>query len=43
VPEDFETMAMIPMGWPKGKFGSGPRRPVEDVTYWDTWGSTKSR
>jgi nitroreductase len=43
VPDGFETMAMIPMGWPKGKFGAGPRRPVEDVTYWDNWGATKSR
>jgi nitroreductase len=43
VPDNYETMAMIPMGWPTGKFGAGPRRPVEEVTYWDSWDSTKTR
>ncbi len=43
VPEGFEALAMIPMGWPKGKFGIGARRPVEDVTYWDGWGQKKTR
>jgi nitroreductase len=41
IPDGVETMAMIPMGWPKGKFGSGPRRPVEDVTHWDAWGTRR--
>ena len=43
VPEGYETMCLIPMGWPKGKFGQGPRLPVEKVTYWDGWGETKTR
>jgi nitroreductase len=43
IPDDFETMAMIPMGWPKGKFGSGPRRPVEEVTHWEKWGEHKKK
>lgn len=43
VPDGYETMAMIPMGWPKGKFGPGQRRPVEDVTYWESWGATRKR
>jgi hypothetical protein len=34
---------MIPMGWPKGKFGAGPRRPVEEVTHWDAWGAHRQR
>jgi len=38
IPEDVETMALIPVGWPRGRFGSGARRPVEKVTYWDRWG-----
>lgn len=41
IPESVETAALIPVGWPKGKFGSGFRRPVEDVTYWETWGAKK--
>ena len=43
VPEGVETMCLIPMGWPKGKFGQGPRLPVERVTYWDGWGETKTK
>jgi nitroreductase len=43
VPEGWETMCLIPMGWPKGKFGMGARRPVEEVTHWEQWGATKSR
>ncbi len=41
VPEDVETVALIPVGWPKGKFGAGPRMPAAKVTYWDKWGSTR--
>jgi nitroreductase len=43
IPEGVETMALIPLGWPAGKFGGGPRMPVETVTFWDTWGATVSR
>jgi len=42
IPESVETAALIPVGWPKGKFGSGFRKPVEDVTYWDKWGAKKA-
>lgn len=38
IPDTVDTAALIPVGWPKGKFGAGLRQPVEDVTYWDTWG-----
>jgi nitroreductase len=41
IPEGVETMAMIPLGWPKGKFGAGPRKPVEEVTHWDSWGAKR--
>ena len=41
IPEGVETMAMIPLGWPKGKFGTGARRPVEEVTHWDAWGTKR--
>ena len=27
IPDDIETMALIPMGWPKGKFGTPARMP----------------
>jgi len=38
IPKTVETAALIPVGWPRGKFGTGLRQPVEAVTYWETWG-----
>lgn len=43
IPEGWETMCLIPMGYPKGKFGIGARKPVEEVTHWEKWGETKTR
>jgi nitroreductase len=43
IPDDMETLALIPLGWPKGKFGTGVRRPVEEVTYWEQWGEVRDR
>jgi nitroreductase len=43
IPENVQTLALIPLGWPKGKFGMGVRRPVEEVTYWEKWGEIRSR
>jgi nitroreductase len=43
IPDEMETMALIPLGWPEGKFGMGPRRPVEEVTHWEAWGQTRER
>jgi hypothetical protein len=37
VPEDVNTWAMIPVGHPTGRWGEAKRRPVREVTYWDTW------
>ncbi len=42
IPENAHTAALIPVGWPMGKFGEGPRLPVEAVTYWDEWGAKRS-
>jgi len=43
IPAGWETMALIPLGWPRGRFGPLRRLPVEQVTYWDRWGETRSR
>jgi nitroreductase len=43
IPDDVETMALIPVGWPKGKFATPNRLPPEKVVYWDAWGTTKTR
>jgi len=37
IPDDVITWALIPVGYPTGKWGEAKRRPVRDVTYWDTW------
>ena len=38
VPDDVETAALIPLGYPEdGRFGANKRRPVEELTYVDRW------
>jgi nitroreductase len=37
VPDDVVTWALIPVGYPLGRWGEGTRRPVREVTYWDQW------
>ncbi len=41
IPETVMTAALIPVGWPRGRFGAGPRLPVEAVTYWEQWGTKR--
>jgi nitroreductase len=43
IPDDVETMALIPVGRPKGQFGRPNRLPVEKVVYWDGWGKQRTR
>ncbi len=43
IPEDVSTFALIPVGYPTGKWGEAKRRPVEEVTYWDAWKATAPR
>jgi len=38
IPSDVETAALIPMGYPLGKFGRPPRQAAAEVTHWDVWG-----
>jgi nitroreductase len=37
VPDDVQTCALMPIGYPRGKFGPVARRPVVEVTYADRW------
>jgi nitroreductase len=39
IPPDVETAALIPLGYPLGKFGRPPRRPASEVTSLDRWGT----
>lgn len=37
IPEDVDTFALVPLGYPRDTFGPLRRKPVEEVTYLDTW------
>jgi nitroreductase len=36
----FEIAALVPVGYPLGKFGQAPRRPAARSTHFDRWGNT---
>jgi hypothetical protein len=36
---DVSTYALMPIGYPRGNFGSLSRRPVGEVAYADSWGA----
>src|SRR5438309_195239 len=38
LPEDVDTFAIMPIGWPIDPFGPLSRRPVEEVAHADRWG-----
>jgi nitroreductase len=39
IPDEFGVVAVIPIGFPKGKFGPVSRRPASEITYYDHWGN----
>ncbi len=43
IPPSVETAALLPIGYPEGKFGPTSREPAENVTYWDGWGRKRAR
>ena len=43
IPAHQQVVALVPIGHPEGRFGVARRRPVETVTYWDTWGARRPR
>ncbi|HEX2171369.1 MAG TPA: nitroreductase, partial [Dehalococcoidia bacterium] len=38
LPPDVEAMAIVPLGYPVGRWGEGPRRSLEGVVYRDVYG-----
>jgi len=38
LPPDVSTYALMPIGYPQGKFGPLARKPVSEVAYADRWG-----
>jgi nitroreductase len=42
IPADrYEISALIPIGWPSGRFGRARRKPVAAVTHYDRWGERR--
>jgi nitroreductase len=37
IPRQVDTFAVIPVGWPLGRFGPVRRRAGSDVTHWQRW------
>ena len=35
LPENCPTAALIPIGWPEGKYGRPPRKAVDEVLFWE--------
>jgi nitroreductase len=37
IPKGYNTFAVVPVGWPKGRFGPVKRRPAAEVVHRDRW------
>ncbi|RIL07831.1 MAG: nitroreductase [Proteobacteria bacterium] len=38
LPPDRPTCALLPIGWPLGRYGRPPRRPVDECLHWERFG-----
>jgi nitroreductase len=38
LPSDAHTYALLPIGYPLGRFGPVGRKPLDEVVYADRWG-----
>lgn len=41
IPEDVDTFALIPVGYPLGQWGEGTRKPLREITFWERWGASR--
>jgi nitroreductase len=37
IPESAQFYCCIPLGYPRGRFGTTVRRPTSETTYWNQW------
>jgi nitroreductase len=37
----YEVAALVPVGFPAGRFGVAPRKPAAAVTHWNRWGNKR--
>ncbi len=40
IPEYVETVALTPLGYPRGRFGTTDRKPAAEVSSYNRWGSS---
>lgn len=38
IPDDVATIALIPLGYPQGRWARPRRKPQQEVTFWNVWG-----
>ena len=41
IPDRLEIPALVPVGRPTGRFGVAPRKPLEKITHWNTFGNRR--
>jgi len=41
IPHDHGVVAVIPVGWPQGRFGAVAREPVAGKTHYNRWGGAR--
>jgi len=42
IPEEYGVVVTMPIGYPLGRFGPVRRKPAAGVTYYESWGKTRS-
>ncbi len=42
LPWSVTPCAVIPLGWPRGRYGPTTRRPVAEVVHWDRFGNRRA-
>ena len=43
LPDDRPTCALIPIGWPIGRYGRPPRKSVDECLFWERFGASGAR
>jgi nitroreductase len=38
IPDEIDTFALVPLGYPRDSFGPLRRRPVDEITFAESWG-----
>jgi nitroreductase len=41
VPPGYSNIALVPMGYPKGRWAQPDRKPALAITFWEKWGAAR--